>query len=184
MSNNPHAQNLTPTDKFLEFNGKVIYFLAKDGQYWIAIKPICEALKVDYNRQFQNLKKHKVFMQLFAKQQMTGADGKLYLMISLPEQFIYGWLFTINSENEGLANYQLECCQILYSHFHGKITSRETLIGKKTQSKLEHDKLMAAIRSLPEGQRLYELEKIMRLCNAGLKELDQEIAQNQLPLFS
>lgn len=63
-------------NKFLEFNGKAVYFLAKGGSYWIAIKPICESLGVDYNRQFQNLKADKILSQLFAKQQMTGADGK------------------------------------------------------------------------------------------------------------
>jgi hypothetical protein len=173
----------TPTDKFLEFNGKVIYFLAKDGQYWIALRPICEALNVDYNRQFQNLKNDEILNQLFAKQQMVGADNKLRKMVSLPERYIYGWLFSIRSESPELLQYKRECYNLLFEHFHGKITSRETLIGKKTQSKLEHDKLMAAIRAMPEGQKAFELEKIIRLCNAGLKELDNEIVQNQLPLF-
>jgi hypothetical protein len=172
------------TDKFLEFNGKVIYFLAKDGQYWIAIKPICEALNVNFDRQYKNLKDHAAFSQLYAKQPMTGADEKVYKMIALPERYIYGWLFNIRSSSPELVKYQLECCDVLFGHFHGNITSRETLIGKKTQSKLEHDKLVAAIRTMPEGQKAYELEKIIRLCNAGLKELDQQIAQNQLPLFS
>lgn len=171
-------------EKFLEFNGKVIYFLAKDGQYWIAIRPICEALEVDYNRQFQNLKKHSVFSQLFAKQQMTGADGKFYKMTSIPEKYIYGWLFNIRSESPGLIKYQLECCDVLYNHFHGKITSRETVIGKKTKSQLEYDQLISSLRTTPEGQRLFELEKTIRLCNASLKELDKEIELNQLPLFN
>lgn len=172
------------TDKFLEFNGKVIYFLAKDGQYWIAIKPICESLGVNYNRQQKNLRKHAVFSQLCAKQHMTGADGKLYKMISLPEQFIYGWLFTINSDNAALANYQRECCQILFQHFHGKITSRETLIGKKTKTQLEYEALVARIKTTDEGQRMFELERTIRACNTALKDLDKEIQLNQLPLFT
>ncbi len=40
--------------KFLEFNGKNIIFLNVDGTYWIALKPICEALGVDYVRCFKN----------------------------------------------------------------------------------------------------------------------------------
>ena len=47
--------------KFLEFNGKTISFLCKEGEYWVAIKPICEALGVNYNRQYQNLKKRQNF---------------------------------------------------------------------------------------------------------------------------
>lgn len=39
-------------EKFLQFNGKTIYFQSYDGQFWIAIKPICEILNVNYNRSF------------------------------------------------------------------------------------------------------------------------------------
>jgi len=86
--------------KFLEFNGRNIYFLAIDGKYWIAVKPICEALKVNYNRQFQNIKSDPILVQLFAEQQMVAADGKLRKMVCLPEKFIYGWIFTIQSSSQ------------------------------------------------------------------------------------
>lgn len=43
-------------EKFLEFNDKKIIFLSVDGTYWIALKPICEALNVDWNRSYQNVK--------------------------------------------------------------------------------------------------------------------------------
>jgi hypothetical protein len=170
-------------EKFLEFNGKTIYFLAKDGQYWVAIKPICDALNVDYNRQFQNLKQHPTYAQLFAIQQMVGADNKLRKMASLPERYIYGWISNIRSKSPELIKYQLLCCDILYSYFHGKITSRETVIGKKTKNQLEYDSIIADFRNTPQGQRAFELEKSIRVCNAALKELDREIELNQLPLF-
>ena len=37
--------------KFLEFKGKNIVYLSVDGTYWIAIKPVCEAISINYNRQ-------------------------------------------------------------------------------------------------------------------------------------
>lgn len=175
---------MTATDKFLKFNGKVIYFLAKDGQYWISIKPICEALNINFDRQYKNLKSHAAFGQLYAKQPMTGADGKVYKMIALPERYIYGWLFNIRSESPELVKYQLECCDLLFSHFHGKITSRETVISQKTKALLEYDNAMALVRSTPEGKRMFELEQSIRICNNALKALDNEIAKNQIPLFS
>ena len=67
--------------KFLEFNGKTIYFAAADGQYWIAIKPICEALNVDYIRQFKNLQIDKILGELLSEQTMVAADGKLRKMV-------------------------------------------------------------------------------------------------------
>lgn len=80
------------TNKFLQSKGKTIFFHAVDGEYWIAIKPICEALNINYNRSFQNLKEDEILSQLFAKQQMVGADNRLRKMISLPEKYIYGSL--------------------------------------------------------------------------------------------
>lgn len=60
--------------KFLEFNGKVIHFLSVDGQYWIAIKPICRALGVDYIRQFKNLKADAILAPAYAVQPMQTPD--------------------------------------------------------------------------------------------------------------
>jgi hypothetical protein len=39
--------------KFLDFNGQSINFLAVDGIYWIAVKPICKALNIDDQSQFE-----------------------------------------------------------------------------------------------------------------------------------
>lgn len=174
----------TETEKFLQFNGKTIYFLAKDGQYWIAIRPICDALKVQYVRQFKNLKKDEILSQLLSEQTMVGADNKLRKMVCLPERFIYGWLFSIRSDSAELLQYKRECYNLLYEHFHGKITSRETVIGKKTKNQLEYESIISNFRNTPEGQRAFELERTIRACNTALKELDKEIELNQLPLFN
>ena len=55
-----------PIEKFLEFNGKRISVLCADGTWWVAIRPICDALEVNYNRQFQNIKEDDILGQLFA----------------------------------------------------------------------------------------------------------------------
>ena len=83
--------------KFLEFNGKLIYFLAVDGQYWIAIKPIMEALGVEYTRQFKNLKEDKILGAALALQPMQVPGDQTRNYACLPEFFIYGWLFSIQS---------------------------------------------------------------------------------------
>lgn len=62
-------------NKFLQFNGRNIYFQSVDGEFYIAIKPICEALELEYTRQFKNLKEDKILGQLLAEQPMVGADN-------------------------------------------------------------------------------------------------------------
>ena len=78
-------------DNFLLFDGKKISMLLEDGQWWIAIKPICQVLKVDYIRQFKNLKSDEDYNELLSEQTMVGADGKLRKMTCLPERYTYAY---------------------------------------------------------------------------------------------
>jgi len=64
------------TKKFLEFNGTNINFLAKDGIYWIAVKPICRVLNVNYDRQYKNLKSDKILKSAYALQPMQIGKNK------------------------------------------------------------------------------------------------------------
>lgn len=120
--------------EILDFNGKEILYTTINGVNWIALKPVCEALNVDYNRQFQNVKGHKVFGPAFANQQMQ-VGGQRRKMACLPEELIYGWLFSINSDSEELLAYQMECNHILFNHFHGMITRRKELYTEIARSK-------------------------------------------------
>jgi len=62
--------------KFLEFNGKSLVFVDIDGEYWIALKPICEALNVSWKYQQELLLKNEIFGQLCREHGMVGADEK------------------------------------------------------------------------------------------------------------
>jgi prophage antirepressor-like protein len=174
-------------NKFLEFNGKAISFLSVDGQWWVAIKPICDVLDVEYTRQFKNLKADKILDQLLAEQPMVGADGRLRKMICLPEKFIYGWLFSINSESEGLLEFKRECYEVLFDHFHGGIRTevfkkiaKNSVEIKKLQKQLDKELVSnetdQEIKSLTSaniilGKKLAQIEKDER---AGIMDLFQE----------
>ncbi|MCW3120415.1 MAG: hypothetical protein JWM28_4497 [Chitinophagaceae bacterium] len=169
--------------KFLEFNGKSIYFLAKDGQYWVALKPICDALEVNYNRQFQNLKIDPIMSQLFAKQQMVGADNRLREMVSLPEKYVYGWMFKLQSSAPGFDEFQVKCYDLLYDYFHGTIARRISALKSKHQLKSEISELEKEIDSTKDGQRLLQLKKQFRGTNHDLHDLDIELNNAQIKLF-
>lgn len=170
--------------KFLEFNGKTIYFLSKDGNYWVAIKPICEALNLEYTRQFKNIKEDDILGQLLAEQPMVGADGRTRKMTSLPEFYIYGWLFSIQSASKELKKYKWECYRVLYEHFHGMITQREKLIGERLQAELQMEKIEKTIAHLPEVQEINALKGKIFNINKNLKSLDVQTQQAQLNIFS
>lgn len=168
--------------KFLEFNGKTIYFLAVDGQYWIAIKPICEALNVDYIRQFKNLKDDKILGAALSNQTMHDASGRLQEMSSLPEFFIYGWIFQIQSASEELQAYKWECYRILYEHFHGAIVGRKELLSEKARLQIEIDNCMNTLD--PEvALRLERAESRKRGIARQLSLLDAEVMEEEKTLF-
>jgi hypothetical protein len=169
--------------KFLEFNGKAILFLHKDGQYWVAIKPICEALEVDYNRAQKNIRTDQILNQLCAKQHIVGADNKLREMLCFPEKYIYGWLFSINSSSKALLDYKRKCYDILYTHFHGSIARRQERLLEKAET---YNRIETLEKDLRENLKFLELEELkakqMRL-GKSLKQLDHELLTGQTFLF-
>jgi len=168
---------------FLEFNGKAVSYRNVDGAWWIALKPICDALNLEYTRQFKNAKSDKILGQLLAEQPMVGADGRLRKMVVLPEKFIYGWLFSLRSESEELAQFKKECYEILFNHFHGSITERSDLLRSKTLAEIERDKLKKELMDSPAYIKLQMLESQHKETNKALVKLDRDLILNQMELW-
>lgn len=169
-------------EEFLEFNGKVILFTNHDGVNFIAIKPICEALGVDYIAQRKAIKRSNLFNQLWSKQTIVAKDNRLRKMLCFEERYIYGWIFSINSQSEELISYQRKCCDILFNYFHGTITKRSRLLN---ENKTEEEERLALIENLKESSdylRLQEIEKNKKKRNKTLKLLDENLVDIQLSM--
>jgi hypothetical protein len=205
--------------KFLEFNGKNIYFLAVDGIYWIAVKPICEALDVD--EQFQQTFIHELqdeIDQLYdarrmvaiqkggeelsqpggkhtpvepskrekivSEQTMLAADSKMRKMLCISEEYVYGWIFQIQSPNNTeLLKYKLKCYQLLYDYFHGAITERSNILKEKTQVDFEIEKLEKKLQNSEDYKRIQELKAQKKKATTKLKLLDSNMVGTQLELW-
>lgn len=168
--------------KFLSFNGKAIYFLAADGEYWIAIKPICIALEVDYIRQFKNLKEDPILAPALSKQTMQGPDKQHRNYICLPEYFIYGWISQIQSQSPELQKYKWECYRILYEHFHGSITGRKELLSQKAKAQVEIHRCMNTMDPDVAYKYRQANQKINQI-NTSLRKLDFEVLEKEKTLF-
>lgn len=133
--------------KTVLFNDKNIIYKRIKGVNWITVKSVCEALSVNYNRQFQNIKDDQILGSKFAKQQMQiPSDDQIRSYICIPEEFIYGWIFSIRSESPELIEYKKECYHILYNHFHGIITRRSELYRELLHSKKRSAEAEARLR--------------------------------------
>jgi hypothetical protein len=121
---------------FIEFNGKNIRYRRTDGMVWTVTKSVCEAVNVNYNRQFQNIKNDPILISAFAKQQMQiPPDDRKREYICLPEMYIYGWIFQIKSDSPELLKYKEECYAVLYNHFHKTTVKRAELYSEITGTK-------------------------------------------------
>lgn len=175
---------MNPHQKFLQFNGKTIFFQSYDGNFWIAIKPICEVLNVNYNRQLLTLKNDDFFSQLYSLQDMVGADNRVRKMVCLPEKYIYGWLLSLNSSSPELKSYKKECYDILYNHFHGAITGRKELLKKKVELDIELIKAENELLENPAYMKIQDLKKQQSEVSKGLKNNDNLVIKEQMHLFN
>jgi hypothetical protein len=169
--------------KFLEFKGKNLLFLSKDGIYWIAIKPVCEAIGVEYTRSFKNLKEDPILGPALAIQPMQVPGDQVRDYSCLPEKFIYGWLFSIKSESQALLEYKKECYEILFDFFHGAITGREELIRQKAMITHELDGLETKLNELEDYKKVGNLRAEIARIGKSMKEIDQNEFNNQYDLF-
>jgi hypothetical protein len=170
--------------KFLEFKGKTLLFLTREGTYWIAIKPVCEILNIEYTRTFKNLQDDPVLGPALAKQPMQIPGDQPRNMVCLPEYLIYGWIFSIKSASRELLEYKMECYRVLFNHFHGTITRREELIKDRARIIGERTSLESKLRSLNEDfVRLENVKAEEARIAKSLKSLEKEEIDEQLKLF-
>jgi hypothetical protein len=106
-----------------------------NGQKLVPIKPICEALGIAYEPQFQKLKDDEFLNSTITLSVTVGADKKVREMVCLPYRFVFGWLFTINPKNvnheakDAVARYRIECYEALFRHF----TDQEEFLRQKQE---------------------------------------------------
>jgi len=163
-------------EKILNFNGKEISLVLAEGQWWVAVKPVCEALGVDYEAQRKQLSADEILSQLPSEQTVVAADNALRKMLCLPEKFVYGWLFGIRSESEDLKKFKLECYNVLWAHFHGRFSAliQRVEIDERIG---ELEKELATNEHFTEIQDLIERRKKIA---PALRKMDLDLLKGQI----
>lgn len=110
-----------------QINGVDIVTVDHDGETFIPITPICDALTIDARAQRDKIQNDEIMGSTGVLSTSVGADGKEREMYCLPLRYVYGWLFTINPKNvapearEAVTRYRRECYDVLYEYFTGSI---------------------------------------------------------------
>ena len=150
--------------KTIEFNGKNILFQRINGIYWISIKSVCESLIVDYVRQYKNIQDDPILGPVLSNQTMQIPGDQTRKIACLPEEYIYGWIFSIKSKSSELIEYKRECYHILYNHFHGTITRRAELYSELSKARKRVNEIERNLKANPEFQEWEESKmQVVRL---------------------
>lgn len=162
---------------------RTMYFTEIDGSWWIAVKPICEALGLKYDHYRERLREDPILAQLPRNYGVVAADGKVRKMLCLPERYIYGWIFQLPSKSEALLRFKRKCYDLLYDHFHGPQNDRRHAINEKAKAIAEQRRLRKELEAHPAYRRMMELEGVILNKSKLLKEQDRVIEVEQLRLF-
>ena len=106
-----------------KINGVDIITVDYQGETYVPVKPICDALGISLERQREKIQSDDILSTTAALRGAVAADGKEREMLCLPLRYVYGWLFTINPKNvapgarEAVTRYRRECYDVLYHHF-------------------------------------------------------------------
>ncbi len=111
--------------ELVRFADRDLITVKESENVYVALKPICEALEIDWQAQHKAVMKDEVLKSVVSQMETTGADGQTYQMVCLPLDYLNGWLFRINAAHfaEGkralIVRYQRECYRVLAEHFQG-----------------------------------------------------------------
>jgi hypothetical protein len=109
----------------VDFHGISLIAVRIDGAPHVALKPICEALTINWQAQHLRIQRHPVLSTcvVVTKMQIPGDDQSREL-VCLPLNKLNGWLFGISAarvhgeaRRERLIEYQRECFDVLAAHF-------------------------------------------------------------------
>jgi len=168
----------TNSSNFLQFNNTNVLFTTVDGTTYVAIKPICSALNVDYSAQLKVVKSDPILAPEYVIQhiQVPNLQGRKYTCI--PEKYIYGWIFSIKSDSPELLQFKKECYNLLYNHFHGIIGKRKELLLGVAETQLKITDLKKDLENNKTYKELIELENNKKLLTSEMKRIDN-IVVNQ-----
>jgi len=154
----------TAITKF-DFHGDVLDVACRDGQVFVSVKRICDALGLDMGGQLVKLKgKPWAVMEIIS---MTASDSKKYSTSCIALRSLPMWLATIEPTRVAvevrvkLERYQLECAEALANHFLGKQVGRG---GQVSLEKALGEFLLRMERVISgmEGDVVYQTQLMLR----------------------
>lgn len=146
-------------NQIIKFNKQDIPVFFHNNKPYVAMKPICENIGLDWNGQFQRIKRDEVLNSTMCVIHMVAQDGKKREVVALPIGYLNGWLFGIDVNRvkpeikSTLIKYKLECYDVLYNHFMPKVAEAHPNTITTEQQQAIKD---AVLRKAERDKRTYQ----------------------------
>lgn len=145
----------------ISFHSQTVPVFTQNNQHYVAMKPICENIGLDWKAQYDRIKRHAVLSEGMVMI-TTPSKGGEQQTICLPLDYLNGWLFGVEANRvkpqirESLLQYQRECFRVLNEYFNPK-----AIQPKPT-------------KALPDGLTGEQIEAVKKLHNALTKSAPKE----------
>jgi hypothetical protein len=113
---------MTTQSVSVQFHDQSLTAAVIDGKPYVAMKPICENIGLDWKSQYNRIKRHQVLNSGVVMMTMPSKSGEQETLM-LPLDYLNGWLFGIDVSRikaelkPRLLEYQRECFRVLAEHF-------------------------------------------------------------------
>lgn len=121
----------------MPFHEQTLSAVLVDNVPYVAMKPICENIGLDWDAQRQRIKRHPISKGTVMI--TTPSNGGIQEMLMLPIKMLNSWLFGVDSNRvkpeikSRVIEYQEECFDVLADHFMPKQPVLTSLPFKKTK---------------------------------------------------
>ncbi|WP_051321328.1 phage antirepressor N-terminal domain-containing protein [Chrysiogenes arsenatis] len=140
----------------VSFHGHELLTTEKDGKVYVAMKPIVEAIGLDWTAQFRRIQRQPVLSQGIAIMATPSAGGEQETTF-LPLDLLNGWLFGVDVNRvkpelkERLLQYQKECYHALADYW-GKGVAVNTRVTITPEQKSE---LQQYVKQIGAAKKCY-----------------------------
>ncbi len=107
----------------VDFHGQPLSVIPQNNQLYVAMKPICENIGLQWRAQNQRIQRDEVLGSTACMIHAVAEDGKNRQLLCLPVEYLNGWLFGVDEKRvkpeikQRLIQYKRECYKVLSDYW-------------------------------------------------------------------
>lgn len=158
--------------QMINFHGNEITVIEKDGIQYVAMKPIVEAMGLDWSGQLKLIKGDAVLSKGMVVTSIPSEGGEQDA-VCLPLNKLNGWLFKIpasrysGERKAAIIRYQEECYDVLFDYFHKGGTTDPAMLRKLAAELLAESEQRIAVLAAANANLRNEIHFLRAFAPTG-----------------